>query len=254
MSDVFPKDGVKISYIVGPFIEVLGGIGAIRGLTTEQVCQQKIKPLTLKSKSLYCAILKNQGHPAYVERADALISHARSYLFEDFLSALKWKLRNEPDAAIWLDLFSINQHEPIDWTFEWLSTTFKSNVAQIGRTIMVMSPWDNPLPYTRSWCVFEDYCSTESGGVFEIAMSKTDEKQFLQDIQDDTRNRINKMLATISAEKSECSVASDRESIFAVIQNTVGFSKLDSMVFERHREWVIQVSLHALEACVDENE
>jgi hypothetical protein len=248
MSDVFPKDGVKISYVVGPFIEVLGGIGAIRGLTTVQVCQRKIKPLTFQAKSSYCAMLKTQGHPAYVEKADVFISHAHSYLFEDFLSALEWKLRDDPEAGVWLDLFCINQHEPMDWTFEWLSTTFKSNVAEIGRTIMVMSPWDNPLPYTRSWCVFEAYCAAESGGVFEIAMSKTDEKQFLQDIKDDPHDRINRMLATISAEKSECSVASDRESIFAVIQATVGFSKLDSMVFERYREWVIQVSLHALEA------
>jgi tetratricopeptide (TPR) repeat protein len=188
----------------------------------------------------------------YVEKADAFISHAHSYLFEDFLSALRWRLRDEPDASVWIDLFSINQHEPVHWTFEWLSTTFKTNVATIQRTIMVMSPWDCPLPYTRSWCVFEVYCTADSGGKFEIAMNKSDETKFLDDIREHGQDRIDGMLATIRAEKSKCSVESDRESIFAVIRATVGFSKLDSMVFECYREWVITVSLQALAACNDD--
>jgi hypothetical protein len=68
MSDVFPKAGIKIRYVTGEFIEVLGGIGAVKGLTTAQVCQQIIMPMTLKENenSSYCDMLKRQGHPAYV--------------------------------------------------------------------------------------------------------------------------------------------------------------------------------------------
>jgi hypothetical protein len=244
---IFPKAGLKISYVVGELVDELGGVDALEGLTTERVCQDIIMEKTRGGKWSYCDMMKQQCHAAYAAKAAAFISHAHSYLFLDLISALQWLFRNEPDTIVWIDLFSINQHVPMDWTFDWLSTTFKSAVDLMGRTVMVMSPWNNPLPFTRAWCVFEAYCTAVTNSRFEIAMSKTDERTFLRDIDMNADSRMNQMLATIRAEKSQCSVESDRVSIFSVVEETIGFARLDSMLFERYRKWVIQVSRDALE-------
>jgi len=250
----FPKAGVKFSYIIGEFFDELGGRDRLQGLTTAQVCEDVIKPLTVQVKSSFCSILQAQGHAAYATTATVFVSHVHSYNFLDFIGALEWRLRGEPDTIVWIDLFSINQHAPMDWTFDWLSTTFKSAVELMGRTIMVMSPWDSPLPFTRAWCVFEAYCTTATGSEFEIALSKADERIFLDDMERDPMGRIHDMLSTISSRDSQCSVESDRVRILSVIRETVGFARLDSLVFERYRAWAIHVSLDALNSSVDEEE
>ncbi len=136
---VFPKAGVQLSYIVGEFYEECGGREALKGLTTKQVKEIFIKKHTEKRQSSYCDLLKEQGHKAYGKTAQVFLSHAHQSEFLTVVDALQWHLRDQPDTVIWFDLFSINQHQPMDWTFEWLSTTFKSSVQEIGRTIMPQS-------------------------------------------------------------------------------------------------------------------
>jgi hypothetical protein len=49
------------------------------------------------------------------------------------------------------------------------------------------------------------------------------------------------MLATIDARKSESWNSEDRDKIFSVITDTVGFNAINSMVFEQFRGWVIEI-------------
>jgi tetratricopeptide (TPR) repeat protein len=253
-SSVFPKAGVRLSYIVGEFYEECGGREALKGLTTKQVCEQFIKPKTQERKSSYCDLLKDQGHKAYRETAQVFLSHAHGCEFLTVVDALQWHFRDQPDTVIWFDLFSINQHQPMDWTFEWLSTTFKSSIQKIGRTIMPLSPWNDPVPFTRAWCIFEVYCTAEADNKFEIAMGEGDRRKFLEDVRKDPDNCINQMLATIRAEKSQCFSEDQRKRIFSVIQETVGFAEIDSLVFEQYRDWVISVANDALDDCIEDLE
>ena len=92
-----------------------------------------------------------------------------------------------------------------DLDFNWWATAFKSAIISFGRTVMVLAPWNDPIPLTRGWCVWELYCSIEGkkkGCRFEIALSSESENQFIRDIDKDPTEVINKMLATI-----DCSVA-----------------------------------------------
>jgi hypothetical protein len=59
----FPKAGVKISYVVGDFVEELGGVDRLsRGMTTEDVCQNIIKPRTFEfeAQSSFCDVLRRR--------------------------------------------------------------------------------------------------------------------------------------------------------------------------------------------------
>ena len=125
VDDEFPKCGIRFSYLIDEFVPSHD----LEGLTTKEVCEFMIKPATIYHSSSYCHMLRSQNrHDAYSEEPTAFISHAHSYEFLDVISALRYHLRNELDTVIWFDLFSINQHITTDWSFEWLSTTFKSAV------------------------------------------------------------------------------------------------------------------------------
>ena len=250
----FPKEGIRFSYILNNFVQPHRD--KLKGMTTREVCQQIIMPTTSLDRTSFCHMLvrKNLGYDWVSSTPSVFISHAHSYPFLDVISALQYHLRNELDTVIWFDLFSINQHLTTDWSFEWLSTTFKSAIGQFGRIIMIMKPWNNPLPFTRAWCVFEAYCSAVTNAKFEIALSENDEKQFLKDVvARDTQNQINDMLLQIRSENSLCFSETDKERIFDVIRKEVGFAKLDSMVFECYRSWVIDITSSELQKCTQEH-
>ena len=53
---------------------------------------------------------------------------------------------------------------------------------------------------------------------------------------------IKDMLSTIDAERSECFKVEDKERIFDVVRKEIGFNKINSMVFNQLRNWVIKVT------------
>ncbi len=57
------------------------------------------------------------------------------------------------NTIVWFDVFCVNQHSRADKDFNnWWSTTFQGAIKQFGRTVMVLSPWQDPVPLTRAWC------------------------------------------------------------------------------------------------------
>ncbi len=69
---------------------------------------------------------------------------------------------------------------------------------------MVMAPWNDPIPLTRGWCLFELYCTAITNSRFDVAMSQRHRDLFFEDMKASVEENINNMLATINARKSEC--------------------------------------------------
>ena len=115
--------------------------------------------------------LSSQRHAA-VGLATVFTSHAWKYLFLDVIDALLYHFQDEPGIVVWFDLFSNNQHKAVDLDFHWWCNTLKTAIEQFGRTVMVLSPWQDPIPLTRGWCLFELYCTVATNRQFEVAMSK----------------------------------------------------------------------------------
>jgi tetratricopeptide (TPR) repeat protein len=245
-SDSFPKLGLSLSYFE-IFIEECGGHDCLKGLTTTEVSKRFIKPMTLSVQDSYCNLLQSQGHAA-VGMAMVFISHAWQNVFLDVLHALQHHFKEDPDIVLWFDLFSNNQHSTRSRPFEWWCGTLKSAIAEFGHMVMVMAPWSDPVPLTRAWCLFELYCIADiSDGVFEVAMSKAEQAKFLVDISTDVEAQLGKMLAKIDCEKSECKKAEDRDAIFAAVREVIGFGKINKMIFERLRAWMMEVAIAAIE-------
>ena len=240
----FPKHGVRLSFY-SQFVEECGGRDALVNLTTTDVCERFVKPATARLQASYCDVLTRQQHAA-VGLASVFISHAWKYAFLDVVDALLYHFRDEREVVVWFDLFSNNQHKAVDLDFYWWCNTFKSAIQMFGRTVMVLAPWSDPIPLTRGWCLFELYCTADTGSRFEVAMSREHQRQFFDDMETDGMKAINKMLATINAERSECWKVEDRDRIFDAVRRTVGFAGINAMVFEQLRGWVVAVTVAAL--------
>ena len=77
----------------------------------------------------------------------------------------------------------------------------------------------------------------EGGGRFAVAMTAQENERFLRGIREDYGEYYG-MLGRVNAETSECSRASDRESIHEGIRRSVGFGKLSRMVFGVMEGWM----------------
>ena len=148
------------------------------------MCEKFVKPATASGQSSYCELLSDRQHAA-VGEAKVFISHAWKYEFLDVVDALTFHFKHEADIIVWFDLFSNNQHKAVDLTFDWWCNTFKSAIQQFGRTVIVLAPWDDPIPLTRGWCLFELYCTADTGSRFEVAMSASHQQRFLDDMAKD---------------------------------------------------------------------
>ncbi len=62
----------------------------------------------------------------------------------------------------WFDIFTVNQFEAISYPQDFWTTTFKEQVRDIGHTLLILHPWDAPIPLTRCWCVWEMYCTLDT--------------------------------------------------------------------------------------------
>ena len=237
----FPKHGVKVKFFCD-FIENCGGKEALTGKTTTEVCEEFVKPATLKAQASLCDLLRHCNHDAYGEKASVFISHAWRYNFLEVVSALQFQFREEVDTVVWFDLYSNNQHKACGLKYEWWEETFKSAIADMKHTIMVLSPWNDPIPYTRAWCIFEAYCTAVTDSKFEIAMGEKEQDGFLSELFKEGNAAVDRMLGTIRAEKAESFKKADKDMIFAVISRTVGFLRINSMLFEQYRDWVIEIA------------
>jgi tetratricopeptide (TPR) repeat protein len=105
--------------------------------------------------------------------------------------------------------------------------------------VMVLAPWDHPIPLTRAWCLWELYCTAQTQSKFEVAMTGSARQRFIDDVLADSEGSINRMLSQINVKNSECFKLTDQYQIIKVIKSSVGFSELNRMVFEKLRDWVI---------------
>ena len=215
--------------------------------TTADVCFNIVIPETKTKQLSYCEYLlhlqSDRESNAVVGEASVFISHAWKYKFIEVLNALEAHFSSEPDIIIWFDIFSNNQHKTLDLDFNWWATTFKSAIISFGRTVMVLAPWNDPIPLTRGWCVWELYCSIlgkEEGSRFEIALSSESESQFVHDMDNNAVVLIGKMLVTINCRNSQCTKTEDPERIQTAIENTIGHLELNKAIFELIGDWVIK--------------
>lgn len=247
----FPKIGIK-KKVFNYFIDnICGGRQNIKDLTTTEVNEKYLIPCTLNEKLSYCDLLLKDKNNPNVGDGQVFISHAWKYVFLDVVDAIDYHFDDE--IFIWFDLFSNNQHEAVELDFDWWTGTFKSNIQNFGHVVLILSPWTDPIPLHRAWCLYEIFCATITKAKFEIAMSRTDRYDFMKAISNSNLEPINKMIANIDVTQSDAYKESDRKSIFLCIENDVGFDSINKKVLSTLREWVISIMKNSLNTAERDN-
>jgi hypothetical protein len=103
----------------------------------------------------YCQLLRRQAQTTAsmpsscdeVGAANIFISHAWKYNFYEFLLVLECRFKDQPWVRLWIDNFCQNQHEELT-ADEWI-IKFEQHIVRINCTVMIMFPWDNPIPLSR---------------------------------------------------------------------------------------------------------
>ena len=143
-------------------------------------------------------------------------------------------------CALPISLFTNDQNKVAEKDFNWFSDTFRNSIKNIGKVLLILSPWDDPMPIRRAWCLFEIYHALEENSVeFTIDLPGSQNEELKAAVTKDSRCVI-RALSDIQAENAQAAVNSDREMIFRVIQESEGgFSKVNQNVKRGLRSWYI---------------
>eukprot|EP00808_Paulinella_micropora_P018779 g80800.t1 len=184
-SSPIPRRGVSVALLLATYQRWHAAGRLAAGATTDDVVRDLVKPATADQKCSYVELLARSQDPqdrAGVATATVFLSHAWKYSFKNVVEAIAAHWPDKGDLRsrtfLWFDIFTVNQHETakVDQNF-WFNA-FRENVKDIGHTVLILSPWRNPLPLTRSWCLWEIFCTRDTGATFEICLSQAEAKDF----------------------------------------------------------------------------
>lgn len=248
----FPEEGISMEG-VKDFIDKCGGRPAFTGLSTDQVCENLVKPMTEEMRSSYVYKLKTNESAGFVGKATVFISHAWLYNFLDVIDALSSRFVDSEGVFIWFDIFTNNQHVTATLPFDWWRNTFMGAISNIGHTIVILSPWKDPIPFTRAWCLWEIFCTAETESKFEVLMSQSERMNFTEEFLRNFES-VNQMTATVDTRKAKARSDLDRERIFAAVESGSGFDHVNSVIFNRMRKWLLDSALQGLADSTDDTE
>ena len=207
-STEFQRKGVSMHHFY-EFMEKCGGRHTLEGLTTGDICEKFVKPMTESTQSSYCDHF-GSSLPDDIVPATVFVSHAWKYKFLHVICALEnhFKVNHSTtdknkQLILWFDLFTNCQHGlSAPPPFEWWCDTFMKAIQDIGHTVMVMEPWNNPITVTRAWCLWEIYCTSNTKSKFEIALSSESRRSF-EEMIISKPSSFDEMIAVIDVKKAD---------------------------------------------------
>jgi tetratricopeptide (TPR) repeat protein len=229
--------GIKLNFLVEKLEEQDQEF--LESATTLEVCEELIKPLTQRYQCSYSDYI-SKLEPSAVGEATYFISHVWSDRFIDVIDSVVAHLDDETDVIIWMDIFCINQHKPFNISFDWLTTTFKNFIGKFDFCLLVLTAWDDLVPFHRSWCLWEVACILNTNCQFAVAMDTSAEFQFVSEIDEDTKKVMIKLVTALDSRKSKASKSEDEEQIHEAIEKTFGFSDFNKQLFDFFHSWMIQ--------------
>ncbi|EGD80406.1 hypothetical protein PTSG_11051 [Salpingoeca rosetta] len=205
-------------------------------MTTQEACTSIVVPRTKDSQCAYIDVMREENKDN-VGRATVFVSHAWRYKIVDVLTTLLEFAAEEGQSGS-----SKTQHVNVTANLpqDWWSTTFKKSIRQIGKVLLVLTPWNDPVPLTRAWCLWEIFCSISQADVDLQIRLPSQQRHALRDAITETHTAVTNMLVEVQAEKAEAWKKEDKDMIFRAIQSTVGFTALNRAVKDRMRAWCLR--------------
>jgi tetratricopeptide (TPR) repeat protein len=199
-----------------------------------------VLPLTFDSKASYAEQARAAGSTCIAE-ATSFVSHSYEYFFLEVVEAIAaWEAKDPSRAStfFYFDLLVVNQHgQGAVVDFERLRDEFGGSVRAIGHTILVLK-WDNPVPLTRAWCVFEMGVTLAAKAKMEVIMPPQDAAAFKRALVKDFGSLTLKT-CTVHVENAKAKEKSDQENIQRAIKESGGYLKTNQLVIGAMRAWMV---------------
>lgn len=213
-------------------------------LTTSQCNRQIVKSESEGTGkpyiNKYVGLKDKKGKPL-VAPATVFISHAWRYPFAITVAdCMEQHVDKEPDAYYWFDLFTNDQNAMASRDFDWFCNTFRGSINAIGQVLLVMYPWNDPMPVKRAWCLFEIANSIADKEVnFIINLPRSEVERMSSAVLEDNDCLI-QALTDIQAEKADATSKDDLRMIFEVIEKSDGgFPHVNEEVKKSLRSWYV---------------
>lgn len=211
--------------------------------------REQIELLSYAEVGFQRDLCDSRGCKAFHILAKHFVSHAWRYNFLIFLAALSnWTLQTGVDQDMtyfWVDAFIVNQHAANDFPMEWWSTRFAQAVSDIGSTILISVPWQDPLPLKRVWVIWEIFCSHQMGARFDIAMPEEAMSDFRKALIN-SFDTVQTALSKVDVGLSTAYHKTHQDMVHSAIEQTIGFTKLNEMVSLRMNRWLIEAASREL--------
>ena len=165
------------------------------------------------------------------------------------------------DAATAADVFVASQHRTEQLPQEWWSGAFRQSVVDIGRTVLVLQPWDAPVPLMRSWCLWEIFSTLDGGAELQIALTPAQRDSFHDAFvcahfslgsslgaltfasQDKRFDDIESAMCKIDVRAASAFDEADKLMIGAAVRASAGgFEAVNGRIHDRLREWLADAS------------
>lgn len=212
----------------------------------EGVVKKHVKRVTKSKLCSYAELMRNKkdsnGRPC-VGPVQYFISHAWRYKFNDLLAAVRrFDEKLDQPGYYFNDYVAINQHNPMGDLGEL------EHMVQISKAVvLVLSPWDKPIPLTRAWCVFEIWKCIHYKTPLEISMPDKDVAGFKDGLVNDFLKVVD-AISSVDAETAEASVKSDEIMIKdAIRESQGGFSNVNKIVIGELKIWLRETAIKIAE-------
>eukprot|EP00042_Codosiga_hollandica_P038695 m.316448 g.316448 ORF g.316448 m.316448 type:complete len:253 (-) comp55462_c0_seq11:1766-2524(-) len=114
-----------------------------------------------------------------------------------------------------------------------------------GTLILIVCPWDSPIPITRAWCLWEIMSAiTQSNVKFRVRMPRSIINEFVAGFLSDP-DRVMAALSSVQAEKADAKEPRDLEMIFEAIRSSCGFLEMNKRINDQLRTWYLQTAVVA---------
>lgn len=257
---LLPKEGIKLSHLE-VFIQSCGGLDKLKNLTTREVCQRHILPLTETNKCSYVDYLKANEQASAVGEAHIYIIHSWKSPFLDLVNILTEHFNHSSnansntvqDTVLWIDIFSFNQYKPSDLDYRWWLHSMRNSLKQFNQFLIVLSGSGWKAPWTvlhRLWCLYELYLVIDSKALLEVVTLSSYHKEMLTMVEEQGQGYLDSLQHSILIERAEAFKHEDREKILQVIAQTIGFPACNRMIYERLREHI----LHSCEVSIQSHQ
>jgi tetratricopeptide (TPR) repeat protein len=162
----------------------------LQSAKSQEIYHNFLGPLIKKDNITFIDYL-SKTDPTAIGIPTAFIAHSWQAKFVDAVEALKkhFGKNTEIDPVIWMDMFCYNHYNKIhhidpEQRFDaWFPETIKKTIVDIGRTVLILDPWNDPVPFKNSWCWQELVPVRDNENIkLDIVLTDEMEAHFIQSV------------------------------------------------------------------------